>query len=290
MSDDRGPVVHQHLLNHRLITLRHEHGLTQEALGRAMGWSHAKVMRFETGSQVLPQDALYALLAYYKILETPLGRELLALGVKARQRAWWTPYRSLMKPAYRQFIGLEAGADTILQIQTAVLPGLLQTRAYAQCVTATWTHASEIEPLVELRMRRQSGLATRSPRPQQLYLLDETVIRKHTGVTTDPTIMPRQLHHLLDVAGTPEITIRVLPDGNGEHIGLTEGSFILLSFDIEIDDVFYTEHHNICTMTDKKYEIAKYKEKFFQTWDEVALTESKSLELIEHYAFSLTNP
>ncbi|MEV2279335.1 helix-turn-helix transcriptional regulator [Nocardiopsis sp. NPDC049922] len=288
MSDDRGPVVHQHLLIHHLIALRHERGLTQEQVGRALDWSHAKVMRFEGGAQVLPQSMLDALLALYGITNTPLGRKLRALGEKARERAWWSAYRRLMKPAYRQFIGLEAGADTIRQVHTALIPGLLQTRDYTRCVTATWAEPREVEPLVELRMRRQSGLGTRTPRPRQEYLLDETVLRKHTGISVDPAIMPRQLHHLVDMAGAPEVEIRVIPDGHGEHIGLTEGSFILLEFDNDLDDIFYTENHNVCTLTDKKHEVEKYKTKFAETWEDAALPEDKSLELIEHYALSMT--
>ncbi|MEU0489937.1 helix-turn-helix transcriptional regulator [Nocardiopsis sp. NPDC006139] len=289
MSTDRGPVVHQRLLIRKLIELRHECGLTQEQVGKALDWSHAKVMRYEGGVHVLSQSLLDALLVLYGVAGTSLGRELRALGTAARKSAWWHPYRNLMKAAYRTYIGLEAGADTIRQTATTVVPGLLQTRSYSRCVTATYAKPLEVEPLVDVRMRRQSTLANRDPRPRQMYLLSEAVLSMHVGVSVDPDIMPGQLHHLVDMAGRPEVQIRVIPAGHGEHAAMIGGSFILLGFDDELglDDVFYAEMRNMCSLTDKKSEMGKYLRDFQEAWEEKALPEDESVQLIKQHANSM---
>ncbi|MGW5878794.1 helix-turn-helix domain-containing protein [Nocardiopsis terrae] len=283
MSDDRGPMVHQELLIQYLVALRHEHGMTQQQVGKELDWSHAKVMRYEGSKQTLPQSDLDALLDLYKVASVR-KRELRELGRRARERGWWSPHANRLDPSYRRFIGLEAGADTILQLEPSVVPGLLQTYEYARCVTRLWTEEAEVEPLVGIRMRRQSALSSRTPRPRQIYLLDENVIRKHIGVAKEKMIMPRQLHHLAQMANTSEIEIRVIPDGQGEHFGLSSSSMALLKFDTDLRSKLYREHDNVCSMSDSKDEIGQFIEKFTKTREHIALSPDKSLALIEQHA------
>ncbi len=283
MSDDRGPVVQQALLIQQLIALRNERHLTQEQVGKELGWSEAKVMRFEGGSQVLPLRMLEDLLSLYQVARKPLGQRLRHLGEAARQSAWWDPYRKLMTPNYRRFVGFEAGADRILQVQNGVIPGLLQTREYAYWIIKAWEEQDVVEPLLDIRMRRQSWIGTRTPRPRQTYLLDETVFRKKMGAS-EGGLMSRQLHHLLALAKAPEIEIRVLPDGYGSHFGLKSGSFILLEFDNGLDPVLYSEQFNTCKLTNKKDDTEPYAEIFAEALDIDSLTPEESLTLITEYA------
>ncbi|MFD7366517.1 helix-turn-helix domain-containing protein [Nocardiopsis alba] len=283
MSDNRGPVVHQALLIQHLVALRIERGLTQEQVGKALDWSEAKVMRFEGGSQVLPLRMLDSLLSLYQVSNKPLGRKLRSLGEAAHESAWWKPYRKLMHPDHRRFVGYEAGADRILQVQTGVIPGLLQTREYAHWIISAWEEPELVEPLLDIRMRRQGTLVARTPRPQQVYLLDETVFHKPMG-QPDDGLMSRQLHHLLSLAQMPELEIRILPFGHGSHFEVKSGSFILLEFENGLSPILYREQVNKCTLTSSKSDIESYREIFEKVVKSGSMSPSESLATIEKYA------
>ena len=84
-----------------------------------------------------------------------------------------------------------------------------------------------------LRLERQKEVFKRAP--DQYHILDEAVLRRHVG-----TAMPEQLQHLIELADRPEVTIRVIPFAAGPHFGL-RGPFVLLGFDVPLDDVLYLE-------------------------------------------------
>ncbi|MFE9244819.1 helix-turn-helix domain-containing protein [Nocardiopsis sp. NPDC006938] len=277
----RGPVVHQELLIQRLIELRRINGLTQEGVSGSLSWSLAKVRRFEGGQQALPLHMLEELLDLYEVSGTRRGQELRQLGIEARKRSWWSKYRSVMSPSYRRFVGLEAGADRILHLQIAVIPGLLQTREYAQWITEFWEFPSVVDPLLEIRMHRQTATSQRSPRPRQVYLLDENAIRKHVG---HPGLMARQLHHLLKLAEQPEIDIHIIPDTSGIHYGLSSGSFILLEFDNGLNGVVCVENRNSCTVKNDPGEFQRHRGGFRRTMTESAMNTQESHSLMQRYA------
>jgi hypothetical protein len=64
-----------------------------------------------------------------------------------------------------------------------VVPGLLQTREYAEVLTANSVEdENKASPVVKLRLQRQTELAKRKVPPHQTYVLDEAVIRRHVGI------------------------------------------------------------------------------------------------------------
>ncbi|MFD3687812.1 helix-turn-helix domain-containing protein [Nocardiopsis sp. NPDC058631] len=281
MIADRGPVVHQALLIRRLVQLRRERSLTQEDVASRMECSHAKIMRYEGGSQVLPKAELDALLSIYGVANTPTGRELQSIGQKARQKPWWHPLRHVMNPGYRRFAGFEMGADRICQYQPLVVPGLLQTRDYAHSLCSATSAKADVEDLVAVRMGRQGVVMARSPAPQRTFVLDEGVIRRPVGHPANPGLMVRQLHHLMDLASA--VSIRIVPEYVGLHFGL-DGGFTLLGFSSELPDVLYTEHRGDGVLSDKENYVRKYDKEFDHIATELALNSEESLEMIESYA------
>ncbi|MFY7068984.1 helix-turn-helix domain-containing protein [Nocardiopsis changdeensis] len=289
MTVERGPVVHQHLLMRALVELRHARGLTQQQVARALDWSHAKLMRYEGGQQVLPQSMLDALLVEYGVAGTPLARELRALGAAARRPAWWAQFRRLLTPDQRAYIGLEAGADTIRHAAATVLPDLLQTRAYARCIAACHADPGTVDTRVEVVMRRQATLASRALGPRQRYLVSEAALRLHVGVTADPGIMVRQLHHLEEAAGAPEVEIRVIPYGHGEHLAMVQGPFALVGFgaDLGLDDVLFARAADRSLLTDKPADTRRHTAVFEDEWERLALPAAASVRLIQDIRTSM---
>nr|WSZ99395.1 DUF5753 domain-containing protein [Streptomyces sp. NBC_00857] len=54
------------------------------------------------------------------------------LARDGRRRGWWQTYRHVISPEYADLISLEADAKNMRTFQTSLIPGLLQTSAYAR--------------------------------------------------------------------------------------------------------------------------------------------------------------
>ncbi len=113
-----------------------------------------------------------------------------------------------------------------------VVPGLLQTGAYAETLfRAGMRHPEdeEIEKLVNVRLERQS-LLTRPRAPHLSVVLNEAVIRRPTG---GPAVIVEQLQHLLDMMQRTSVSVRIVPFDVGTHAGAASGPFSILNFPID---------------------------------------------------------
>ena len=242
MASDQGPVVQSALLRRELVRLRRERGLTQQQVASNLDWSASKVIRVEGGGSSITKVDLDALLSQYGVRSAAEREGLQTLNRGARERGWWESYKEDLSPAYLNYIGFEAGAAFIRQFQIGFIPGLLQTREYARVVTAVGSvDPKEVDKFVELRLRRQQELAQRESRPQQYFVIDEAVIRRHVGIKTSRAIMPAQLRSIADRAERDgRLTVRVIPFASGAHPGMFD-TFTLLEFDGQLPDVLYLE-------------------------------------------------
>lgn len=284
MASDQGPVVQSALLRTELIRLRKESGLTQEQVATGLDWSPSKLIRVEGGRSSITRVDLDALLTRYGVTSESHRDRLQELNRGARERGWWNVYRDDISPAYLEFVGYEAGAAFIRQCQPGFVPGLLQTAEYAEVLTANSIDAVMVAPVVKLRLQRQSELVGRTNPPRQYYVLDESVIRRHIGISQDPAIMPAQLRYLADTAeGEDRVTIRIIPFRAGAHPGL-DGPFTLLEFDASMPDILYLDNgrnRNLITGSDPR--IPEYADDF-EALLESALTAEESIELIRQAA------
>src|ERR1035437_3173125 len=101
----------------------------------------------------------------YGVTSESTHERLQALNKGARERAWWDKYRDDVSPTYPDYVGFEAGAAFIRQFESWFVPGVLETRQYAVEVAESSVKAPRVKPIVEMRLRRQSELAQRSPQP-----------------------------------------------------------------------------------------------------------------------------
>jgi transcriptional regulator with XRE-family HTH domain len=283
MASVQGPVVQSLLLRNELVWLRKAKGLTQEQVARDLEWSPARLIRIEGGKTTLTKTDLQALLAAYGITSPGRIERLQDLARGARERAWWSDYRGDFPDAYLSYVGYEAGASFIRQTQNSVVPGLLQTREYAEAYTSGFGTAEQVGLAVRFRLRRQEEMSKRVDPPQQFYILDEAVIRRHVGIKADPGIMPAQLQRLVEAGLSDHITIVVIPFAAGAHAGM-DGPFTLLEFDGDLGDILYAEgpwFTEIVTGDDGR--IAEQRDAF-ETLRGEALSPEKSLELIHDVA------
>jgi hypothetical protein len=283
MALSGSPTVRRRRLAAELRRLRGNR--TGSEVSRGVGWSTTKISRAESGRESIPPPEVEKLLDYYGVTD-PLRGRLLELAEDATQRGWWEDYADALTPQYVEFIGLEAEAMSCLQWQSDVIPGLLQTEAYARRLDAAFrTVAPTIPPSVHerfLRVRtlRQERL-TREPVLQLSVVMDESVLLRGIG---DPGIMRAQLARLADAAELPHIDLRVLP--LRREAALVSASFVILSFGSRgglaataLGDVVSTESLNTELYIEGETDTYLYR-LFFQAVSQAALPPVESRHLI----------
>jgi transcriptional regulator with XRE-family HTH domain len=286
MATDQGPVVQSALLRGELVRLRRERELTQEHVATQLEWSPSKLIRVEGGRSAITKVDLDALLDMYGVGSETQRDRLQSLNRGARGRGWWDSFRAEVSATFLTYVGYEAGASFIRTFHSTVVPGLLQTSAYAQEVTAAASDDKvQLASVVKMRMLRQTELAKRNPPPRQYFVLDEAAIRRHVGIQHDPAIMPDQLRHIaVKARGDERITVRVIPFTAGAHTGIT-GPFSLLEFEGGLPDILYLEAGpNVISMTvGDDPRIAEYADAFERALG-AALPAKDSIEMILNVA------
>lgn len=231
---DGARTVRQRRLARMLRRLREDAGFTLEDVATQLDLSPSTLSRVETAQVRVRTTDLRQLLEIYKV--TGAQRDQLLELARERAELWWNKYRDFPAAALPS---LERDAAAILQYSLQLVPGLLQTEAYAREVLMAIPSdaAVDVERRVEFRMKRQE-LLTEEQAPRLWVVLDEAVLRRPVG---GRQVMDEQLQRLIDAAATPKVTIQVLPFSVGVHAGL-DGEFIVLSYDDPADpDVVYLE-------------------------------------------------
>src|SRR5690348_5808791 len=100
-------------------------GKTANEIGEVLGWSKAKISRYELARSGLKPSDVESLLEVYG------GRgehreQLLALAEEATHKGWWEAYSDVLTEENLAVIGLEAEATSAQEWQVNVVPGLRQ--------------------------------------------------------------------------------------------------------------------------------------------------------------------
>ncbi|TYB49556.1 helix-turn-helix domain-containing protein [Actinomadura chibensis] len=143
------------------------------------------------------------------------------------QELWKDLVMDAAYPTWFDWPTIESDAVEITAYGLTVVPGLLQTPAYAAAIL------HDDKEAVDARLKRQEILRRDDP-PALTVLLDEAVLRRETG---DKEVMREQLEYLLSVAG-PTVTIQIIPN-RGEHSG-NSGPFVVATL-ADRSEVVYVE-------------------------------------------------
>lgn len=274
MAARSSPTVRRRRLGTELRRLRLEAGLTIDQVADRLECSESKVSRVETGHvTALPRD-VRDMLELYGVSDEQRD-ELLQVARDARKKGWWHAYSDVPRSAY---VGFESAAERISSYETTLVPGLLQTTAYARAVIRALcpdVHPEEIEHRVELRRFRQALLMRDEP-PMIHWVLDEAVLRRPVG---GPKVMQEQLRSLVTAAELPTVTLQVLQFDAGEHIGMY-GPFIIMTFrDAADSEMVYLEHATRESYLEAEQEVRHYRMAFDQLCA-MALEPNQSVEFL----------
>ncbi|MFG2979664.1 Scr1 family TA system antitoxin-like transcriptional regulator [Streptomyces sp. NPDC048258] len=174
----------------------------------------------------------------------------------------------------------EALATAIREYAPQLIPGLLQTEAYAREVfRAGHPTATEetIDELVANRLAR-AALLSDPTTPLLWCVLDETVLRR-TG--DNPAVLAEALRHIASLMRSRRIIVQVLPFSAGLHAAMG-GAIKLMSFD-DAPPLSYVEGMGTGLLFDDPATVTHHT----LTYDLLtanALSPRKSLALIESVA------
>ncbi|MGV9879930.1 helix-turn-helix domain-containing protein [Streptomyces sp. NPDC003006] len=235
------PTVRRRRLGATLRKLRNDAGLTLDEAATAMGWQSPKLSKIENAVQAVRPHDLAALLDVYDVTDAEARSTLDRLCKDAGKRGWWQTYSGIVLPPYADYISLESDAEQVCDWAPLLVPGLLQTAAYArETIAGITTRApDEVAALAEVRMARQSVL-TRPGSPLELWaILHEAAL--HQRFAARPATMREQLRRLLDVSELPNVTVQIMPLSSTPHPGL-DGGFTLARFPRPVPDVVLLEN------------------------------------------------
>jgi len=236
--------------------LRARKGLTLEEAGQLVGVSKATVSRYETQAGPVKWIVIDALCREYGATDAE-RKAVVGLAKEAKQQGWWSSFSDSIPESMNLLLTLEDEAVRENHFSCVYVPGLLQTRAYStalQKANEVPLEATEIERLVDIRMKRQEILTR--PRPLQLWaILDESVIRRVVG---SPQTMRDQLDRLLETNESPHITLQVLPFSKGAHAAAL-GSFVIIGGTEQALDVVYVDFHTGSLFLEKDEELERYR-------------------------------
>ena len=215
-------------------------GLTQEQLGKRLGYSGDAVGKFEKGDVAPSVD-----LGRRCDEEFGANGDMEQLAGLARHRAgfprwfrWWAAE-------------VEPFAHTLRNWEPLMISGLLQTEDYARELLKTHpgTTEEQVEEKVAARMERRKIFGREAP-PVLWFLMAEGALHYEVGA---PKVMREQLQHVVEMSHHTHVNIQVLPTSAGAHPGLN-GAFWIASLDGE-PDVLYLENARAGQVIDRTEDV-----------------------------------
>ncbi|MFH8991505.1 helix-turn-helix domain-containing protein [Streptomyces sp. NPDC017940] len=190
-----------------LKSFRKRAGYTQEALGPEIGYSTHFIASVEQGRRFPPPrfvDQAEATLDAFGTLR-------LIVHQVSRQRglASW----------FRRWAQLEQEAITLYAYECRLIPGLLQTPAYAQALFANQLPPlgdEQIQAQLAARIERQR-LLTERPNTAYSFILEEHLFLRNMG---GPDVTRELIDHVLTVAVRRNIELQIMPLVRETHAGL----------------------------------------------------------------------
>lgn len=255
------------LLGAELRHAREKAGLSQEELGGRIFVSGSFIGQLEAGTRRMQPD-------HARLLDEVLGTG------DFFQRNCGAAAKSKYPDHFTEAAEAEARATTISQYAALLIPGLLQTKAYAEAVFRAYeptTTDAKVDALVTARMER-TRLLDDPTTPLLWVVLDEAVLRRKIGSIA---VMAEALRHVADLAHSHRIVVQVLPFDAGAHAAL-DGPLKLMEF-ADAPPLSFVEAPDMGKLLDDPATVARHT-RMFKLLLAVALSPADSLALIESVA------
>jgi transcriptional regulator with XRE-family HTH domain len=220
------PTIRLRRLGAALRHYREAAGLTLEEGAALLQRSPSSLSRIEKGLHHIPVRDLEYILNKYGATDKAANARLYDWCRNGRRKGWWQTYAEDLSAETMDLIGLEADSVSIDFFELILIPGLLQTEAYARALIGQGPFADDperVDRLVNVRMQRQEILGRPAP-PHIHAIVDEAALHRQVG---GPDVMRAQLRRLAEAARHAHVTLQVLPYAAGAYTGMT-GAFTIL--------------------------------------------------------------
>ncbi|KUH38971.1 MULTISPECIES: helix-turn-helix domain-containing protein [Streptomyces] len=275
MAANDNPTVRGRRLGAELRRLRLASGLTGTQVAARLLISQAKVSHMETGRRAVSPRDVRDLCGLYGVTDQHVVDSLMGLARESRRQGWWHVYGDIPHGVY---VGLETEAASLHTYEPMVIPGLLQTPAYAAAVIEETIPLATVEQAaarLKVRLRRQHRIYDPARRLRLWAVLDESTLRRVVG---SREIMREQLEHLHALSTEPHVTVQVLPHAAGAHPGLS-GQFSLLRFPDSGRAVVYLERFTSDLYLERPHDV-RHHELMYAHLQTQALCPDRSRHLI----------
>jgi len=145
-----------------------------------------------------------------------------------REVGWWQRLSSLPHK-FQTFLAYEEEATEVQNFEPTLIPGLLQTEAYARAVFTAGQerNTDAVEQRVRARLKRQELLA-RAKKSLRLHtIVSEAALLVEVGSSE---VMREQFLHIVEMTRRTHITLQVLRFAAGAHMA-DHGGFVIMSFE-----------------------------------------------------------
>ncbi len=270
-------------LTETLRQLREQHGWSMDDVVKRLEkiggkWSTSKISRIENRQQGVKSFDVERLLDAYEVTDANTREWIMGLSARAGERGYWLAIRKDLPEDFQQLLHVEATLLAVRQLETLVVPGLLQTPDYTRALVNGVNPGLDFEVAerrVLARMARQRVL--NRPKPLRYHvILDESILTRPVGT---PSVLRGQLAKLVDAAEAEHITVQVLP----RSIGVTpavQGAFSILTLPEPIPDFGYAESPGGSMYIEDRAHVRELMEMWGILTDR-ALSPAKSLDAIK---------
>ncbi|MFF2751091.1 helix-turn-helix domain-containing protein [Kitasatospora sp. NPDC058048] len=257
MPINPNPTIRQRRLARALRELRVAAGLKHSDAATALGCNSSKMTRLENAQSGIRSVDLRILLDLYGVTDEGKRTELEALAKVGNQKGWWTRYGSRVDSAYAAYGALEQDASDIYNVETNLIPGLLQTPAYTEALIRLQVPDAsddDVQTQVQVRAERRKLLARAVPL-QLWVVVAESVLRTRVGTAET---MHAQLEFLLAASLEPNIELQVLR-GDDPINACLYGPFVIMSFPNPGEsDVVYTDSNTSTAYYEEPDDVETY--------------------------------
>jgi transcriptional regulator with XRE-family HTH domain len=244
-----------------LRALRRRAGVTGEVLARQLGWSQPKVSKIETGRTTPSDEDVRAYAGAVKATADELNGLLRRFEkMSAEVVSWRVLLQTGIADNQTRLAEVEATTTVVRHVETAIVPGLLQTAEYARIMLTDGPGSSaDVAAGVQARLHRQEELY--DPNKTFYFVILEDALRRQTA---DPATMTVQLERLAQISTLSNVHLSLVPTDVRLPIAPLHGFRIfdeqLVVIELETDEVIL---HNPDDIT--------YYRRIFDQLDEVSI-------------------
>jgi transcriptional regulator with XRE-family HTH domain len=247
MTDHHEPPAVIAALAEQIRIAREQSGVTQAELAGRINYSDSAISMVETAQRVPTRDMI-------RRIDDALSAD------GKLHRLWQHAAKQNATARIIDLIDAEQRAVAIYEFHPVLVPGLLQTKEYAQAILRagefTGASSEEIDERIATRLNRQKVLARSRP-PQYWVVLGEGALRLRVG---SDDIMRAQLSYLREITKSRHVNIQVIPFDAGA--GLYSGTGPMQIIDVNSTSVVYLEDPIVGRTISDASNVGEYKEQF----------------------------